>query len=105
SSSNGTFGDASSCSFPDSSKATTIGCSMRATAGTIWPCRSRSTRRTSDQGGSMKIKDILKRDPASHQLVNQTQARIACEQCLALDELRGELSTFVCEGQYADGVQ
>lgn len=53
----------------------------------------------------MKIKDILQRDPASHPLVNQGQARISGEQGLALDELRGELSTFVCEGQYADGVQ
>lgn len=53
----------------------------------------------------MKIKDILQRDPATHPLVNQGQARISDEQGLALEELRGELSTFVCEGQYADGVQ
>ena len=53
----------------------------------------------------MKIKDILQRDPASHPLVNQGQARISDEHGLALDELRGELSIFVCEGQYADGVQ
>ncbi len=53
----------------------------------------------------MKIKDILQRDPASHPLVNQGQARISGEQGLALEELHGELSTFVCEGQYADGVQ
>lgn len=54
----------------------------------------------------MKIKDILQRDPATHPLVNQGQARIAdtaSEQ--ALEELRGELSTFVCEGQYADGIE
>ncbi|MDA8351542.1 MAG: BREX system P-loop protein BrxC, partial [Pseudomonadota bacterium] len=53
----------------------------------------------------MKIKDILQRDPASHPLVNQGQARISDEEGLALEELHGELSTFVCEGQYADGVQ
>lgn len=54
----------------------------------------------------MKIKDILQRDPAVHPLVNQGQARISDghnERTLA--ELHGELSTFVCEGQYADGIQ
>ena len=54
----------------------------------------------------MKIKDILQRDPSTHPLVNQGQARIsdkANERVLA--ELRGELATFVCEGQYADGIQ
>lgn len=54
----------------------------------------------------MKIKDILQRDPSTHPLINQGQARIADksdEKVLA--ELRGELSTFVCEGQYADGIQ
>jgi hypothetical protein len=53
----------------------------------------------------VKIKDILQRDPATHPLVNKGQARISDEHGLALDELRGELSTFVCEGQYADGIQ
>jgi len=54
----------------------------------------------------MKIKDALQRDPASHPLVNQGQARIpdsGDERTQA--ELRGELETFVCEGQYADGIQ
>ncbi len=54
----------------------------------------------------MKIKDILQRNPLEHPLVNQGQARIPDsrnERTLA--ELRGELETFVCEGQYADGVQ
>lgn len=53
----------------------------------------------------MQIKDILQRDPATHPLVNQGQARISDDQGLALDELRAELSTFVCEGQYAEGIQ
>lgn len=54
----------------------------------------------------MKIKDVLQRDPATHPLVNQGQARIADNKNeKALEELRGELSTFVCEGQYADGIQ
>ena len=54
----------------------------------------------------MKIKDILQRDPADHPLINQGQARITgSDSKRALQELRGELSTFVCEGQYADGIE
>lgn len=54
----------------------------------------------------MKIKDVLQRDPATHPLVNQGQARIADKTNeKVVEELRGELSTFVCEGQYADGIQ
>ena len=54
----------------------------------------------------MKIKDVLQRDPASHPLVNQGQARISDSRNeRTQSELRGELETFVCEGQYADGVQ
>lgn len=53
----------------------------------------------------MKIKDVLQRDPAQHGLINQGQARIVDTRSeRALEELRGELSTFVCEGQYAEGV-
>lgn len=54
----------------------------------------------------MKIRDVLQRDPATFPLVNQGQARIVdSHNAKALEELRGELSTFVCEGQYADGIQ
>lgn len=54
----------------------------------------------------MKIKDILQRDPSIHPLVNQGQARISDKANeRVLSELRGELATFVCEGQYADGIQ
>lgn len=54
----------------------------------------------------MKIKDVLQRDPAVHPLVNQGQARISDSRNeRAQAELRGELETFVCEGQYADGIQ
>jgi len=54
----------------------------------------------------IKIKDVLQRDPSIHPLVNQGQARIADKPDeKVLKELRGELSTFVCEGQYADGIQ
>lgn len=54
----------------------------------------------------MKIKEVLQRDPASYPLINHGQARIpdsGDERTQA--ELRGELETFVCEGQYADGIQ
>lgn len=54
----------------------------------------------------MNIKDVLQRDPAVHPIINQGQARIADRQNeRAIQELHGELSTFVCEGQYADGIQ
>src|SRR5713101_8009816 len=54
----------------------------------------------------MKIKDALQRDPAKNPLVNQGQARIAeTKSEKELEELRGELSSFVCEGQYADGIE
>ena len=54
----------------------------------------------------MKIKDVLQRDPAVHPLINQGQVRITDRQNEhAMQELHGELSTFVCEGQYADGIQ
>src|ERR1035438_8161280 len=54
----------------------------------------------------MLIKDILLRDPSQEALVNNGQARISNEAADANveKELRGELSTFVCEGQYADGI-
>jgi hypothetical protein len=53
----------------------------------------------------MKIHDILLRDPAEFPLINQGQARISDESDpKAREELRGELSTFVCEGQFSDGL-
>jgi hypothetical protein len=54
----------------------------------------------------MKIKDTLLRDPATNPLINQGQARIADRATdREVQELKGELSTFVCEGQYAEGMQ
>lgn len=52
------------------------------------------------------IRDTLMRDPAKEGLVNNGQARITNELAddRVLAELRGELSTFVCEGQYAEGI-
>jgi len=53
----------------------------------------------------MKIKEILQRDPGQP-LVNKGQARIADKtDAKVLEELKGELETFVCEGQFADGIQ
>jgi len=53
----------------------------------------------------MKIKDALQRDPASIP-GEPGQARISDSRNeRTQSELRGELETFVCEGQYADGVQ
>ena len=51
------------------------------------------------------IRDTLLRDPAKEGLVNNGQARITNEltDSRVLAELRGEVSTFVCEGQYAEG--
>ncbi len=55
---------------------------------------------------NLKIKDVLQRDPAEHSLVNQGQARITRETGGQIEqELRGELCTFVCEGEYAEGIQ
>jgi hypothetical protein len=52
----------------------------------------------------MKIKETLLRDPSSS-LANQGQARIATVfDDKALAALRYELSTFVCEGEYRDGL-
>ncbi|MDO8502509.1 MAG: BREX system P-loop protein BrxC [Gemmatimonadaceae bacterium] len=54
----------------------------------------------------MHIKDTLQRDPSTHPLVNQGQARITDRSDdRTWDELRAELSTFVCEGQYQEGLQ
>ncbi len=52
------------------------------------------------------IRDTLLRDPSQEGLVNDGQARIADETTdkKVLAELRGELATFVCEGQYAEGI-
>jgi len=54
----------------------------------------------------MLIRDTLFRDPSKEGLVNNGQARITNENAdeNVGKELRGELSTFVCEGQYAEGI-
>ncbi len=52
------------------------------------------------------IRDVLLRDPSKKALVNAGQARIADDLAdeRVKQELRGELSSFVCEGQYLDGM-
>lgn len=48
----------------------------------------------------MKIYEILDRDPRTSRLANEGQARIT-----ATGELRAELESFVCEGQFDDALQ
>src|SRR5213078_3800319 len=46
------------------------------------------------------------RDPRTNPLVNQGQARIADRSTpREVAELKGELATFVCEGEYSEGIQ
>ncbi len=53
----------------------------------------------------MLIKETLVRDPLLEGLVNNGQARISGDNdANVMRELRGELSHFVCEKQYADGI-
>ena len=49
----------------------------------------------------MKIFETLDRDPRFVSLANNGQARIDG----AAAELRAELETFVCEGQFSDAIQ
>lgn len=53
----------------------------------------------------MKIHQLLERDPRQTALANGGQARIvASPDRRATDELRAELETFVCDGQYGDAL-
>jgi len=54
----------------------------------------------------MKIYELYDRDPRTAQLVNNGQARITGQaDARATEELRAELETFVCEGQFGDAIQ
>ena len=54
----------------------------------------------------MKIHELLDRDPLSIGLANNGQARItAGRDSQVMRELRAELETFVCRGQFADALQ
>lgn len=53
-----------------------------------------------------KIYEILDRDPRTGRLPNNGQARITdSSDSKALAELRGELESFVCDGQFGDALQ
>ena len=54
----------------------------------------------------MKIHEVLDRDPRTTRLANNGQARIAdVADARAREELRAELETFVCDGQFGDALQ
>ena len=54
----------------------------------------------------MKIHEALDRDPRTARLANGGQARIADKADEpAMEELRAELETFVCDGQFGDALQ
>lgn len=54
----------------------------------------------------MKIHEVLDRDPRTTRLANNGQARIVdVADAPALEELRAELETFVCDGQFGDALQ
>lgn len=54
----------------------------------------------------MRIHDALDRDPRQSALANGGQARItASADDRAVQELRAELETFVCDGQYGDALE
>jgi len=54
----------------------------------------------------MLNKDIYLKNPATHKLVNEGVASVNDDQSLAaLDVLRYELETFVCDGQYEKGME
>jgi len=48
----------------------------------------------------MKIHETLARDPRTTALANSGQARIT-----VIGELRAELESFVCDGQYGDAIE
>ncbi len=54
----------------------------------------------------MKIHEVLDRDPRTARLANNGQARIVdTADESAREELRAELETFVCDGQFGDALQ
>lgn len=54
----------------------------------------------------MKVHQLLDRDPRASALANGGQARItASADARAMEELRAELETFVCDGQYGDALE
>lgn len=53
----------------------------------------------------LRNRDVFQTDPEQYRLANQGVAKISFPPAPdALETLRGELSTFVCDGAYADGL-
>ena len=49
--------------------------------------------------------ELYEKDPRTNRLLNQGVAKVTSDQSASeLETLRYELSNFVCEGQYADGL-
>jgi len=49
--------------------------------------------------------EIYEKDPRTHTLLNQGVAKVTSGQTAAeLETLRYELTNFVCDGQYAEGL-
>lgn len=58
------------------------------------------------QGVNMINRDIYLKDPISHKLINQGVASVNDDETQsALDVLRYELETFVCDGMYGEGIE
>ncbi|MDP2957273.1 MAG: hypothetical protein Q8N53_12690, partial [Longimicrobiales bacterium] len=54
----------------------------------------------------MKIHEVLDRDPRTSALANSGQARIVAQPDeRAIQEIRAELETFVCDGQYGRAIE
>src|SRR5437016_6127248 len=55
----------------------------------------------------MKNRDVFYTDPSKYRIANQGVAKIVFPPSndLAVETLRGELTTFVCRGEYARGLQ
>jgi hypothetical protein len=55
----------------------------------------------------MKNREVFYTDPSKYRIANQGVAKIVFPPAndLAIETLRGELSTFVCSGEYARGLQ
>ncbi len=54
---------------------------------------------------NLKNKDVFQSDPSTYRLVNQGVAKLEVPPPASkLETLKGELQTFVCDGQYAEGL-
>ena len=93
-------------SFPASTNRTTTGCSTHATAGITTPSRSLPAKgRSADEEP-----EVYDEDPRTNTLLNQGVAKVNSPEADPeskarwLETLRYELTNFVCDGQYAEGL-